>query len=80
MLLNGQGQNSARQLATLEVACVAGAKSGGGGGGGEKREKREKGINPPPFSPSPLSPTPFNSCYAGYFGNEIVQFRIKNYR
>ena len=53
MLLNGQGQNSARQFATLEIACVAGTKWGGEG---EKRENREKGINPLPFllPPYPL--------------------------
>ena len=77
MLLNGQGQNSARQFGTLEIAYVAGTKRVGEG---EKLENREKGINPPHFFPYSLSPTPFNSSCAGYFWNEIVQFRIKNYR
>ena len=56
MLLNGQGQNSARQFATLEIAYVAGTKRVGKG---EKLENGEKGINPPSLFPLLPIPYPF---------------------
>ena len=50
MLLNGQGQNSARQFATLEIAYVAGTKRVGEG---EKLENGERESIPLTFSLTP---------------------------
>ena len=66
------------------IACVVGIKREGG----EGREKSAKGKkegswapsppslpNSPPFFPSSLSPTPFDTCYAGHNIHRVRYFR-----
>ena len=76
--------NTIHLFQPFRVHSLRGRHKKGRGWGEEEKRQREKGRErrllplspiPPPFFPSSLSPTPFDTCYAGHNIHRLRYFR-----